>query len=92
MTKQERIARTAKIQASRAYGKNIGEKKAMGHTTTSTDANGFEWTAKVAYRETESFRDWNNWRVDIYCNGGYFCHNLFETIEEAEQYASDMLK
>jgi len=84
MTKQQRIA---KFKNSRAYGKTIGEKKAMGYTK---ESNG--WQTKVSYRSTESFRDRNNWRADVYHNGIYFCHDIFETIEEAEYYANGMLK
>lgn len=92
MSKQEREIRMAKVKSSRAYGKNIGEKKAMGFIKRATNELGFEWTARVSYRRTESFRDWNEWRVDIYINGSYFCHDLFETIEEAERYANGMVE
>lgn len=88
MSKREREIRKAKIQSSRAYGKNIGEKKSMGHTVEGKDG----WTARIAWRQTVSFRDFYEWRVDVYHNGNYMAHDLFWTIEEGEQYASDITK
>jgi len=92
MTKQERIARNAKIKASRAYGKTIGEKKAMETEIANFNfVNHIKALARISYRKTQSFRDFNEWRVDIFFNGNYICHDIFETIEEAEAYASAMV-
>ena len=88
--KQRAAEYVAKCRASRANGKTIGEMRAMGSTVTNIDGNGREWAAEVSYRERRTNSDTYSWRVEVFLDGSYLCHNLFETIEEAESYAYGM--
>lgn len=88
--KQRAAEYVAKCMASRAHGKTIGEMKAMGSTITSIDGSGREWAAEISYRKHLTNSDTYSWRVEVFLDGSYFCHDLFETIEEAESYARGM--
>ena len=71
---------------SRAYGKTIGEKKEMGYTAQN-HVDGRLWEAEISYQT----RFPRGWEVDVLCDGKYFSHDFFNTIEEAEEYAREMI-
>lgn len=73
---------------SRAYGKTIGEKKEMGYTAYNFVDERL-WEAHIVYCKLGS-RLWT-WEVNVTCDGRYFSHDFFNTIEEAEEYAQKII-
>lgn len=82
----ERAEISRRMKTTRTRHMNIGEKKAQAHTV----GNPTEWSAEVYYQPVISNRRCQEWRVDVYRAGVYFCRDSFYTIEEAEEYAEAM--
>jgi hypothetical protein len=79
---------TKEAKKSRAYGKSISEKKEMGYIAQNYVGDKL-WEAQIGYYKLGS-RLWI-WEVDVVCDGKYFSHDYFNTIEEAEEYAQKMI-
>lgn len=80
--------RSAKLATTRTRHMNIGEKKQQAHTIDG--ANG--WSARIEYAPQAGNHINHDWRVEVYRNDIYVCHDLFWTIEEAEAYAEAMTR